>query len=632
MKRRLLNIFLMLAVLPKIGIWNVVYMTYYRFSMKLGTRKRRFKQRGSVVGTFFLSVSEVKHVAHTNIDPYREFSIRKAGEIYKGEFTFYHHHKINVGTIPNWFYDPFSKLELSQESRGKHWTEINEFDLNTGDIKNLWELSRFDWVTDLARGYVMSEDEKYLTRLNALLNNWSQSNPVNNGINWRCGQETSIRVMKLFHASILMDTVKNINSVLFEFIFYHLERINGNIRYAVAQDNNHGTSEAAALYIGSLWLLNQTKDINIDETRKLTIYRKRGRKILENRLRKLILRDGTFAQKSTNYHRVVIDTMSFVMFGMRKFNDPDFSPKIYHKLENLGEWLLQMVSNNKGEVPNLGANDGAMFETLHNCSYRDYRPSLQLYYALLKNVHVWDNELLNEPLVWRGIQIKDLKSGGNRTLITTIKDREFVQLVYNDIVVRVKATQDNFRPTNDVLNLDVWYKGVNVILDTGSYSYNSDISSYFKSIKAHSTLQFGEGEPMPRISRFLNGAWINVNGDIKVQESDDEIRWQGVYVDYRRNRHQRTLAIKKKEKMLVIEDSFASSKKEEIKTLNFHVPSDLNNLISITCKDRDQNQIEAKLEKGAHSLYYMQKQGHKNISFQLSEKENGFQTIVKFDC
>src|SRR5699024_900899 len=153
------------------------------------------------------------------------------------------------------------KKELDPKIQERHWTEINEFDLNTGDIKILWELSRFDWVTDLAQAYAATKEEKYLTRLNELLNNWSEHNPVNKGINWRCGQETSIRVMKLFNAAVVTGNLKTITPALFDFVFYHVERINGNIRYAVAQDNNHGTSEAAGLYMGALWLLGQTKGI-----------------------------------------------------------------------------------------------------------------------------------------------------------------------------------------------------------------------------------------------------------------------------------------------------------------------------------------------------------------------------------
>lgn len=630
MKRDLFKFYLLLGILPKIGVLNVLYMIYYRLSLKLGIRKRRFEEGEPALGDFFLSVGTGEHSAGMDSISRRDLIVNRAEKIYNGEFTFFHRHVFQVGTIPNWFYDPFSKMEINPSGRNKHWTEIDEFDLNIGDVKKLWELSRFDWVTDLVRGYMLSRESKYLTRLNCLLNDWSRSNPTNKGINWRCGQEASVRVMKLFQASVIADKTECITPTLFDFVFDHLMRINENIRYAVVQNNNHGTSEAAALYIGALWLLNQKNITDRNRLLKLTNYKKKGRSVLEERLDALILRDGTFAQKSTNYHRVVVDTMSFVLFGLRRFDAPPFPMGICDKLEKLGDWLLQMVSSGNGEVPNMGANDGAMFETLHCCSYRDFRPSLQLYYALLKNVHVWDDELLNEPLFWKKIKIDELNPLDRTKLETSIKDDEFVQLVYGDIVVRIKATQNNFRPSNDVLNLDVWYKGVNVILDTGSFSYNADTSSDFKSIKAHNTLQFGAYEPMPRISRFLNGAWVKVRGDVAVQETEAEIKWEGEYIDYRRNRHRRLLTIKKKEMLLVIEDFFVSRVKNEIKTVGFHLPFEAENLVSITCRDKEENTIDANIGQGVHSLYYMEKNEHTHLFFQLSGEDNLFQTLVKF--
>ena len=46
--------------------------------------------------------------------------------------------------------------------------------------------------------------------------------------------------------------------LLVQIVRQHLARINANIRYAIAQRNNHATSEAAALFIGGNWLLKVT--------------------------------------------------------------------------------------------------------------------------------------------------------------------------------------------------------------------------------------------------------------------------------------------------------------------------------------------------------------------------------------
>src|SRR5690606_40482393 len=98
---------------------------------------------------------------------------------------------------------------------------------------------------------------------------------------WRCGQETSIRIMKLFHTSMVLGNLKEISSTLALFAYEHLKRIEGNIGYAVAQNNNHGTSEAAALYVGACWLLHQ-KETNIEIEESLLLkFKRKGRKILE---------------------------------------------------------------------------------------------------------------------------------------------------------------------------------------------------------------------------------------------------------------------------------------------------------------------------------------------------------------
>lgn len=621
------RVLLILGVLPKLGLGNTLYIAYYRLSLKSGFRKKRFPAGKGITGDFF--VKEPVKNRHSKEDFDETAILRNAEDILAGIFTFYHFHKFDLGATPNWFYDPFSRLALQPAITKKHWTEIKEFDLNTGDIKNLWEVSRFDWVTDLSMGYVISGEEKYLNRLNDLLNNWSRYNPPNRGVNWHCGQETSIRVMKLLNASVVMDNAEKLTPALSEFVYSHLRRINGNIHYAIAQDNNHGTSEAGTLYIGAAWLLRQNNKIREESLKELTKFKDKGRKLLENRVKKLILQDGTFAQKSLNYHRVVVDTLSFVLYGMKKFDEPPFSPEVEKRLEELGEWLLQMISNEKGEVPNIGANDGALFETLHNCSYRDFRPSLQLFFALLKQVRIWEDKSVNEPLAWRG-----LTSGLNRseagTLTSCIRDKEFVQMVYKDIIVRVKATQDNFRPSNDVLHVDVWYHGQNVLMDAGSYSYNSDLSDYFNSSRAHNTMQFGNDEPMPKISRFLNGKWVKVESDKNVVEEKDKISWAGEYKDYNGNRHKRSVILKKEELVLEIIDQYASKVDGVLKKLRFHMPADAGALISLSCKDGNGRELVPTHEAGLHSLYYMNKNGHDTVLFENTDKEGSFITRIVF--
>lgn len=627
MKDKLLKIVRTLGVVPRLGYWNVGYVFYYRLSLKSGLRKRRFKLSEIEKGDLFTAM-DTNHPFNDDLIKYKEDIFKKADNILKGEFIFYHFHKFKFEEIPDWFYDPFSDKTLNGKICNKHWTEINEFDLNTGDIKNLWEISRFDWVTDLARAYSLSNNKIYLKRLNLLLADWIEKNPINRGVNWRCGQETSIRIMKLFWASSMMNQTKKISDNLFDLIFEHLKRIEKNIQYAVAQDNNHGTSESAALYIGSCWLSAQNSSKSLENNKTLRRFRNKGRKILENRIKHLILEDGTFAQKSVNYHRVVIDTISFVLLGMREFQERPFNQKINDKLYNLGYWLLQMVSNDKGEVPNIGANDGAMFMTLHSKDYRDYRPALQLYFALLINQKIWDNNELDEPLLWSGINAKRLTAISNEDFpVTGFRDNEFVQIKNEDMILRVLSTQDNFRPDQAVMHIDLFYKDKNVIVGSGSFSYNSKESSYFNSIESHNCMQFANDEPMPKISRFLNGNWIKVktNG---IEENNETISWSGHYLDYRNNFHKRSVKMYKQRNMIEVLDEYESNNDNELKTLRFHLDQEYSKFLSFTCFDANDKKIESSLKNGWRSLYYMNKSEVDVMEFASDCKKGVFRTII----
>ena len=87
----------------------------------------------------------------------------------------------------------------------------------------------------------------------------------------------------------------------------HLCRIAPTIRYAIAQDNNHGISEAAALFIGGTWLVKMG---NLVGQRWADM----GRYWLEDRALRLIGPQGSFSQSSLNYHRMILDTFCIVEF------------------------------------------------------------------------------------------------------------------------------------------------------------------------------------------------------------------------------------------------------------------------------------------------------------------------------
>lgn len=602
-------------VIPRLGYWNSLYMAGYKFSMRFGMRKKYFPVRKPVTGVFFKSCEPTPDYPEEWKGPLEE----RANGILQGKLSWFHYHNFPVGNPPHWFLNPFTDEELTEHT--KHWTELSDFDMNTGDVKILWEPSRFDWVTDLARAYRVFGDEKYLEALNIRLLDWSENNPLNQGPNWKCGQETSIRVMKLFTAAVLLQQADSVSESLEELVRHHLLRIQPNIRYAIAQDNNHGTSEAAGLYIGAMWLLNQPP---IPKNRRKLImkWKKEGRARLEERLLYLIADEGTFAQKSVTYHRVVMDTMSCAVHAMDLFNEDPFPEAVNQKIGKLALWMYKMMILHHGEAPNLGANDGALFENIHSCDYRDFRPSVQTLYGLTDRIKVFKDGPWNEPLFWRmnegwtHLPLKEMDLPAAELL-----DDQFLRIHQQDLQVFVIIPDDWFRPGNDLFHLDVWYKGRNILIDSGSYSYNDpDITTNLNSIKAHNTIQFGDQEPMPTISRFLNGEWIKPSVN-KLISKKEEIVWEGSYRDFKGNKHHRTLTVFPDH--MVIKDRVESSERT---TAYFHIDDQISSTVHNAFVFENwsisfDRKAQVELLESEHSLYYMQKQKHLVLAVTLTEGE-----------
>ncbi|RZA06387.1 MAG: weeF, partial [Moraxellaceae bacterium] len=273
------------------------------------------------------------------------------------------------GTYPDWFYSPLTQQSFANAS--KPWYQIPDFDANVGDIKGVWEASRFDWVLEFAVQAKAEQNDVALQCLDDWLNNWCQHNPAYMGPNWKCGQEASIRVMHLVAALIGLGQLDKTSANVLLLIEVHLQRIAPTIDYAIAQDNNHGTSEAAALFIGGAVL------DYIKENSKYKVWQTLGRKWLENRADQLIMQDGGFSQYSVNYHRVMLDSYYLAEIVRQKLNLTTFSKDLYQQVAKATDWLY-VLTQESGDVPNLGANDGARLLPVSTTDYRDFRPTVQL--------------------------------------------------------------------------------------------------------------------------------------------------------------------------------------------------------------------------------------------------------------
>ena len=519
---------------------------------------------------------------------------------------------------PCWLKNPINGDEFP--SQRVPWWKISDFDDSIGDIKLVWEQSRMNWVVAFAQR-ARNGDSRSLDRLNLWLSDWLDSNPPYLGPNWKCGQEASIRVIHLCSAALILGQERGSLLGLQDLIRLHLRRIAPTIHYAIAQNNNHGTSEAAALFIGGSWL---TALGALDGEK----YEKLGRKWLQDRASKLIEKDGSFSQYSLNYHRMALDTFSIVEVWLRSLNLESLPPTFYNSAVQATSWLYQMVSPACGDGPNLGANDGSLILQLTDSSYRDYRPSIQLASALFEGRRAYSKTgLWDLHLAWLGIT--NYESDPPRYLNCDYDFGGYKILRSADADVIFRYPKFRYRPSQaDAMHIDLWVNGINVLSDAGSYSYNSipDMSGYFNGTASHNTVQFDDRDQMPKLGRFLFGSWLKSKHVSPISVSEAGVSCSASYRDYRGAEHLRQVNLD--DTGLIVSDYVKGFKRKAV--IRWRLPDShwilentldgvqVSNGVNVLTVKSDIPFLRAEIVEGWKSLFYMQK-----VSISVLEVEIG---------
>jgi Heparinase II/III-like protein/Heparinase II/III N-terminus len=404
---------------------------------------------------------------------------------------------LSLGDVPPpWHRNPITGVDFQGADRA--WWEIADFDPAFGDIKTIWDLSRMDWALAFAQA-ARNGGPQALDRLNRWLADWLTHNPPYRGPNWKCGQETSIRVMHLAMAALIMGGLHGMTEGMRGLLVLHLQRVAATLSYAKAQDNNHGTSEAAALFIGGAWLA-------ATGYAQGTAWRETGRRALEERVGHLIGARGTFSQYSLTYQRVMLDTLAMAEVARRHLGLPAFSESFLARARAATQWLHHMIDATSGDGPNVGANDGARLLPLMDAGVRDFRPSLQLAMALFEGLNAGHD---TAPLTWLDVPVPEKLSPPPQSYIAD--DGGFAMLRQGKAFALLRYPRFSFRPSQaDALHLDLLHDDVNLLRDGGSFSYmaDADTMGYFAGTRGHNTIEFDGRDQMPRLGRFLFGDWL----------------------------------------------------------------------------------------------------------------------------
>lgn len=517
------------------------------------------------------SPTEFKMFEHKNSENCLKTLKEKGERILNGEVCFFSNDWAFLGDSFDWVTNPSNDFKYDVE---KHWSEIPDLSKEAGDIKYVWEKSRFSWLLTLIRyDYHFKEDLSEFVF--SEITSWIQNNPINRGPNWRCSQEISLRIFNWYIALVYYKHSPALTSIRWmqiqDVIFASLHHVYKNINFSrIAVRNNHAITETLFLSLSEILFPF------IPETKEWSI---KGRKWFEEEIAYQIYDDGTFLQFSMNYHRVVVQLLTLGISITERVGKT-FSKVVYDRAYKSLDFLYQCAQEENGWLPNYGSNDGALFFPWSDTDYRDYRPQLNSLHTLLTGQSLYSDDVFSEELFWWNIdkdRSRKLKVLDKFYGIKEYPNGGYVIIRDSNTFTFLRCGSHKDRPAQaDNLHIDIWVEGKNILRDSGTYKYNTSIENlnYFMGTTSHNAVVVDGKSQMLKGGRFIWYYWTQKEY-CSIAETSNEFIVKGEIKAYQfLNKDARVVRSVKKlkdEKSWIVTDEvvgLVGLKKEQIWHLN----------------------------------------------------------------
>ena len=430
-------------------------------------------------------------------------ALLEAGKILSGSLPFFGQLSFDCKFPPQWFRNPLTGKSVSPQ---QPWTQMRFASPAYGDLKFILEPSRFLFVYPLVRAYALGGDERFPQAFWSAIEDWARHSPPMSGPLWICGQECSLRTLAWSFALQGFinspSTTDERVALLVSMIAAHAWRTAQTLGYARSQRSNHLISEAVGLWtVGTLY----------PELREAPVWRNLGAHLLHEAVLDQITPGGASQQHSFNYQRMILHLLLWTLRLTELHNAP-LHPEIRERALAAYDFIRQWVDPVSGSAPNYGSNDGTQILPLALASYGDFRPLLQLAAAVLGRPALpsasWD-----EPAVWFGVK-SPAAAKADAQGPKSVADGYF-RLGDETSWAMIRAGHYTRRPFHaDQLHVDLWWRGINLARDAGTYLYNGPApwNNGLAGAAVHNTITVDHHDPMRRAGRFLWLDWAQASG------------------------------------------------------------------------------------------------------------------------
>jgi Heparinase II/III-like protein/Heparinase II/III N-terminus len=454
-----------------------------------------------------------------------EKSLRaEAEDILQGTLPFFGKLSYGCGFPPKWFRNPATGQTVSPE---QSWTQMRFASPVYGDLKFILEPSRFLFVYPLVRAYAVSGDERYPLAFWKAIEDWANQSPPMAGPLWICGQECSLRIIAWSFAlqafiSAPCTTHERV-ALLVSMIAAHAWRTEQTIGYARSQRSNHLISEAVGLWTaGTLY----------PELAASWHWKNLGADLLHEAVLDQITPEGVSQQYSFNYQRMILHLLLWTL-RLAEIHATPLHEDVRGRAQSAYDFIRSWVDRSSGLVPNYGSDDGSLIFPLAAAGYRDFRPLTQLGAAILNRPSLapgaWD-----EAALWFGAT----PAAAPQAVKLPSVETGYFRLGDQNFWAMVRAGRYTRRPFQaDRLHVDLWWQGINLALDPGTYLYNGTPpwNNGFAGTAVHNTVTIDHQDQMRRAGRFLWVDWAQASGRAFSSNGGEPVDcFEGEHDGYRR--------------------------------------------------------------------------------------------------
>jgi hypothetical protein len=497
--------------------------------------------------------------------------------------------EFRYGAEINWQEDPVTRQRWPSSYHAD--VPVHGGDAGFGDVKYVWELNRQQYLIDLAKSWFLSDNPDDLQAVRRLVRSWIVGNPYATGVNWSCALEPAFRTWSwLWAYHLTVDALDDEFHLEWLQAFYDHGRFLARHLELYSSPYNHLIGEAAALY--ALGLCFQ-------ELRESDAWRRKGRAILEGRLREQFYVDGGSVEQSAFYHHA---TVGFYLLAalVGRANGDALSPAVWKAIERALEFSLLLTQPN-GRIPEIGGADDGKPIRLEHLPFWDFRPYLAIGAVLFERPDfkavagrffedaLWllgpagldsFNALESRPPSETAVVLDASGYAIDRTDWSDQADYVCFDVGEQAAGMRPDAVPNSMHGHADCLSVIVWLGGRRVLVDSGLFAYNCGglWEAHFRETAAHNTARVDGRDQARHIGKM---AWSHsYRAKVEGRMADGRQSWAiGSHDGYARGvdgvTHRRAVW-RRPEGYLLICDEFVGHGEHEIEVNFQFAPGTLN--------------------------------------------------------